>query len=129
MLSFDVRARQQPAELTVTFKVLTQKQQPEWLMRIGGVFEVNIGANEGFYAHRHRLTAKFYGSEEVVQVGQGNGRHPLRPGGSKQLRNANNTVGQRKLGVNPKMDEGHTHGLNPYSVDDLGKTICNRNLA
>src|SRR3989344_2243273 len=125
MLSFDVGARQQPAELTVAFKVLAQEQQPKWLMRIGSVFEIDIGADNGLYARRNRLTVKLYHPEEVVQVGQRNGGHSLGSGGSGQIRDADNAVGQRELGMNPKMDEGHVHGLNFYSVDCLGKAICN----
>ncbi len=88
-------------------------------MVIGNVCQPHVRTDYGFNTGRDRRLIELCRAENVAKIGKRHGRHRRRGGGGAQLGNANDAIGERKLGMNPQMDKRSAHEVNltPNAVE------------
>ncbi len=108
-LAFEIGAAHEASDVAVSQRGLAQQRDSRRLRAIARLMDQQVDADDRLHARAQRRLVELHHREQVVLIGDGDGRHALRRGGRDEIVHAHHAVDQRVLGVQAEMDEGHSH--------------------
>ena len=85
VLTIQESAAEQFAQVQVSGAVLAEQGEPPNVVRVTGVPNQDIGANDGFQSGADRLAVKLDQGEKIVLVSDRHGRHAKLPAARYQV--------------------------------------------
>src|SRR5690625_1024884 len=109
LLTCCISAAQQATKTAVTIEVLAQQQQAMMFCRRRLIFDQHISAHNGFNACSKCCAMKLHQRIEIALVCYRDSRHPCRQTCLHQRLDTDDAIRQRKLRMDPQMDETDAH--------------------
>jgi hypothetical protein len=114
VLTFEIRAADQPREIEIAHLVLAQQHQRRGLRTLTQLAHPQIDTDDRLHAARLRRAIELHHREQVALIRERHRRHPgdrhriHQPRRTLPLaRDPHDAVDQRVFGVEVKVDEGH----------------------